>query len=219
MGQYYMPTLIAKDGTISTLYSHDYDNGLKLMEHSYIRNKFVSAVCTQIWKKPTKLAWIGDYSDDPWEGAYTRYISQDDFNEIYRNVWGNERDRFYITPRPYTHVSMRNRRRYLVNHTTKEYVDFESYIEDNKWQTERREWRRYKNGRFIEKPYTCDVCIHPLPLLTACGSGRGGGDYYDCFSDYEKVGSWAFCEIELTGIEPSGYNLVEYHFSEQRKGE
>lgn len=56
MGQYYMPTLIAKGGTISTLYSHDYDNGLKLMEHSYIGNTFVSAVCTQIWKKPTKLA-------------------------------------------------------------------------------------------------------------------------------------------------------------------
>ena len=35
MGQYYMPTLIAKDGTISTLYSHDYDSGLKLMEDIY----------------------------------------------------------------------------------------------------------------------------------------------------------------------------------------
>ena len=34
MGQYYMPTLIDDNGTISILYSHDYDNGLKLMEHS-----------------------------------------------------------------------------------------------------------------------------------------------------------------------------------------
>ena len=40
MGQYYMPTLIAEDGTVSTLYSHQYDNGLKLMEHSYIGNRF-----------------------------------------------------------------------------------------------------------------------------------------------------------------------------------
>ena len=48
MGQYYMPTLIAEDGTVSTLYSHQYDNGLKLMEHSYIGNKFVNAVLTQL---------------------------------------------------------------------------------------------------------------------------------------------------------------------------
>lgn len=218
MGQYYMPTLIAKDGTISTLYSHDYDNGLKLMEHSYIGNTFVSAVCTQIWKKPTKLAWIGDYSDDPWEGPYTERISQEDFNELYRNVWGDEREQFYIYPKPYGYSTLKNRRRYLVNHTTKEYVDLESYIEENKWH-KRSEYRRRRDGWVIAKPYEYDVCIHPLPLLTACGNGRGGGDYYDCFSDYEKVGSWAFCEIELTGIEPSGYNLVEYHFSEQRKGE
>lgn len=33
MGQYYIPTLIAGDDTVSTLYSHQYDNGLKLMEH------------------------------------------------------------------------------------------------------------------------------------------------------------------------------------------
>lgn len=218
MGQYYMPTLIAKDGTISTLYSHDYDNGLKLMEHSYIGNTFVSAVCTQIWKKPTKLAWIGDYSDDPWEGPYTERISQEDFNELYRNVWGDERERFYIYPKPYGYLTLKNRCQYLINHTTKEYVDLESYIEKNKWH-KRSEYRRRRDGRVIAKPYEYDVCIHPLPLLTACGNGRGGGDYYDCFSDYEKVGSWAFCEIELTGIEPSGYNLVEYHFSEQRKGE
>lgn len=48
MGQYYMPTLISQDGTIHSLYSHFYGNGLKLMEHSYIGNDFVNAVCTQI---------------------------------------------------------------------------------------------------------------------------------------------------------------------------
>ena len=219
MGQYYMPTLIAKDGTISTLYSHHYDNGLKLMEHSYIGNNFVNAVCTQIWKNPMKVAWIGDYSDIPWEGTYTRYISRDDFEEICGNVWGSGRNQFYITPKPYAHVSMRNRRRYLVNHTTKEYVDFENYIEENKWH-KKSEWRTYANGRVVDnKTYEYDVCVHPLPLLTACGNGRGGGDYYGCFPNYNDVGSWAFCEIELTRIRPKGYNLVEYYFSEKRKVE
>lgn len=218
MGQYYMPTLITKDGMISTLCSHDYDNGSKLMEHSYIGNEFVSAVCTQIWKKPTKVAWIGDYSNVPWEGTYTKHISQDDFEEIYYKVWGKERDRFNIHPKPCGYLTLKKWRRYLINHTTKEYVDLESYIEENKWR-ERSEYRRRRDGRVINEPYEYDMCIHPLPLLTACGNGRGGGDYHDCFSDYEKVGSWAFCEIELTEIKPSGYNLVEYHFSEQRKAE
>ncbi len=60
MGQYYMPTLIAEDGSIRTLYSHAYDNGLKLMEHSYIGNDFVNAASTLIWQNPCRVAWIGD---------------------------------------------------------------------------------------------------------------------------------------------------------------
>lgn len=218
MGQYYMPTLIAKDGTISTLYSHEYDNGLKLMEHSYIGNNFVDAVCTQIWKNPMKVAWIGDYSKIPWEGTYTKHISRDDFEEICYKVWGNEQESFRIHPKPHEYLTMEKRRRYLINHTTKEYVDLESYIEKNKWH-EKSEWSTYANGRVVDnKTYEYDVCVHPLPLLTACGNGRGGGDYYDCFPNYNDVGRWAFCEIELTEIRPKGYNLVEYYFSGEKKG-
>jgi hypothetical protein len=218
MGQYYMPTLIAKDGTISTLYPLEYDNGLKLMEHSYIGNNFVNAVCTQIWKNPMKVAWIGDYSSIPWEGTYTKHISRDDFEKICHEVWGNEKGPLCIHPKPHGYLTMKKRRGYLINHTTKEYVDLESYIEKNKWH-EKSEYRRRRDGRVVNEPYEYDKCIHPLPLLTACGNGRGGGDYYDRFSNYENVGSWAFCEIELTGIKPKGYDLAEYHFSEQRKVE
>lgn len=218
MGQYYMPTLIAKDGTISTLYPLEYYNGLKLMEHSYIGNNFVNAVCTQIWKNPMKVAWIGDYSNIPWEGTYTKHISRDDFEKICHEVWGNEQGPLCIHPKPHRYLTMKKRRGYLINHTTKEYVDLESYIEKNKWH-EKSEYRRRRDGRVVNEPYEYDKCIHPLPLLTACGNGRGGGDYYDRFSNYENVGSWAFCEIELTGIKPKGYDLAEYYFSEQRKVE
>ena len=219
MGQYYMPTLIAKDGTISTLYSHEYDNGLKLMEHSYIGNNFVNAVCTQIWKNPMKVAWIGDYSNIPWEGTYTKYISRDDFEKICYKVWGNEQESFRIHPKPHRYLTMEKRRRYLINHTTKEYLDLENYIEKNKWH-KKSEWSTYANGRVADnKTYEYDVCVHPLPLLTACGNGRGGGDYPYCFPNYNDVGRWAFCEIELTRIKPKGYNLVEYYFSNKRKVE
>lgn len=42
MGQYYKPIILSDDNkVVAYMYSHDYDNGLKLMEHSYIGNNFV----------------------------------------------------------------------------------------------------------------------------------------------------------------------------------
>ena len=41
MGQYYIPIIKRNNGTFETYDSHDYDNGLKLMEHSYVGNSFV----------------------------------------------------------------------------------------------------------------------------------------------------------------------------------
>ena len=126
MGQYYMPTLIAGDGTVSTLHSHQYDNGLKLMEHSDI--------------------------------------------------------------------------------------DLAEYIRQNKWTTA----GSWNNGVFDPND-TWEMCINPLPLLTACGNGRGGGDYHDCYPDYDKVGAWAFDLIEGTDVRPGGYAQYELCFTEQRE--
>ena len=74
MGQYYRPTLINENGKISFLVCYNYNNGAKLMEHSYVGNEFVNAVLSCIWKNPMKLAWIGDYSDSPYEDAYAEKI-------------------------------------------------------------------------------------------------------------------------------------------------
>ena len=64
MGQYYMPILRDEAGNFCAFYSHTYGNGLKLMEHSYIGNNFVNAVCNQIYKKPHNVCWFGDYRGD-----------------------------------------------------------------------------------------------------------------------------------------------------------
>lgn len=42
MGQYYRPVCILDD-RLESISSYDYDNGAKLMEHSYIGNNFVEA--------------------------------------------------------------------------------------------------------------------------------------------------------------------------------
>ncbi len=41
MGQYYKPICLDNELKEQWVYSHDYDNGLKLMEHSYVSNNFV----------------------------------------------------------------------------------------------------------------------------------------------------------------------------------
>ena len=71
MGQYYKPINIDNK---QWLYSHDFDNGLKLMEHSWIGNNFVGAVMNLMlkggeWFKK-RIIWSGDYYGDEGEGDH-----------------------------------------------------------------------------------------------------------------------------------------------------
>lgn len=70
MGQYYKPCILAPKEKPNSpeiieawCYSHDYDNGLKLMEHSYVGNNFVNAFSTLIQDKPARVVWAGDYAE------------------------------------------------------------------------------------------------------------------------------------------------------------
>lgn len=72
MGQYYYPTIISKrkkDGKLVVMKAfspHDYSNGAKLMEHSYVNNYLVkeceNALATDFYGYP--FVWVGDYADD-----------------------------------------------------------------------------------------------------------------------------------------------------------
>ena len=67
---------------------------------------------------------------------------------------------------------------------------------------------------FVDKtkvPTKDGFTLHPLPLLTAEGNGRGGGDYRD---GEPLVGSWARDIISVEETAPTDYeellfNLVE----------
>ena len=211
MGQYYMPTLIAENGTVSTLYSHQYDNGLKHMEHSYIGNRFVNAVLTQLWKHPMKVAWIGDYSDGIGGDPYEAKLPYEEFMRYYGIAWGKDEQDYRIHPKARCVVGL-DSHAFLVNHTQKCCIDLAGYIRLNKWTTA----GSWNNGVFDPND-TWEMCINPLPLLTACGNGRGGGDYHDCYPDYDKVGTWAFDLIECTDVCPEGYAQYEPCFTEQRE--
>lgn len=64
MGQYYYPLNVKKN---QRLIAHDYDNGLKIMEHSWVGNNFVNVVISLLAKggiwHGCKIIWVGDYSE------------------------------------------------------------------------------------------------------------------------------------------------------------
>jgi len=79
--------------------------------------------------------------------------------------------------------------RYIINHTMKEYVDKQKVFPDNDG------WK-----------------IHPLPLLTCEGNGRGGGDYGGI--DKDVVGIWARNTISVSNDIPDGYEELLFTLHE-----
>ena len=78
---------------------------------------------------------------------------------------------------------------YLIDHTEEIYIDLQACRElnEDRW----------------------GFAIHPLPLLTAVGNGRGGGDYHGINMDY--VGFLAGDLFEISDEVPDGYmDMTEY---------
>lgn len=80
--------------------------------------------------------------------------------------------------------------RYLVNHSKKVYID-------------------KKN----QKPIDDEGILHPLPLLTCEGNGRGGGDYFSKdASTVKHIGSWARDIISVEAEVPANYTQLNVSF-------
>ena len=164
MGQYYMPCSLTgdKENVKSFVYSHSIKSRwktadgrmvtsgelLKLMEHSYLKNKMMLCVEALLveggeWHK-TPIVWAGDYSD-----AVRGDLNY--FNMCERTDEGEHIAKELI-PKPLT-AKQAKEFRFIVNHTKKEFVDKTKVPSNDGWQ------------------------IHPLSLLTSSGNGRGGGDF------------------------------------------
>ena len=211
MGQYYHPTMIDEEGNITWINTHAYDNGLKLMEHSYIGNSVMNAVFGQIKDHPLRIAWMGDYSDGELGDPYEHKLMRTAFLHIYNTVYGEEQEKHLIRPEPMT-FDLTSTGWYLVNHSQRQYISMDAYMSRNRWEAV---WKDWKTGA----TETYGMCINPLSLLTACGNDRGGGDYHAGFPDYNKVGLWAFDKIELTQKKPVQYQEVMFSFTEQHNEE
>ena len=175
MGQYYKPI---NTENYQWLYSHDYANGLKLMEHSLVGNNFVGAVMTLLssgnrwYKKP--IVWAGDYyGDKEGEGEIAHYYLAKNGHELQGIKSMDIKEQMFCV---------------LVNHTKKEYVVYFELTE----------------GKY-------DI-VNPLPLLTALGNGRGGGDYDG--NDMDKIGIWAGDILSVQKIKPKKYKKIKVNFRE-----
>ena len=196
MGQYYYPTILREKNErfySEEFYALDYDNGLKLTEHSYCGNHFVETVMAQLLNKPGRLAWMGDYheaGDFAFLNPGLPEILEKRFNEHYKcftlpgyeGYCNGKHVRHYNKPEE---VEERQGR-FILNHDKKCYIDMEEYEKNNLTCAEDCDWR-----------------FHPIPLLTAVGNGRGGGDFYGIGE--EDVGYWAGDLLEVRNSRPNGY--------------
>jgi hypothetical protein len=151
------------------------------MEHSYITNRYARSVEFMLANqyKGRRFAWVGDYAE---EKTTTKHPDGIDLYHAANN-WMEDNARAYKALRgtipvmcaeyedfnPYLHIPYY---KYLVNYTKKEYCTLPKY-----------------------NPAKDEYVLNPLPLLTADGNGRGGGDYR---IEDARVGSWAYDSIGLT---------------------
>lgn len=198
MGQYYRPCVLkknwrtAKQPVSATLLCHDFNNGAKLMEHSWIGNGLVRRIEFLLANefKGYPFVWCGDYADE----IKTRTGIHDFYNDA--NCFINTTAKYYALKgtipqlwngegeyNPYQYIPYY---KYLVNYTKKEYCIMP--------KEKKGEWQ-----------------VNPLPLLTCNSNGRGGGDYG---IEDDRVGSWAYNRIGLTNSEKEieGFKEIDGFF-------
>lgn len=199
MGQYYKAVFLAENNKpIASVSSYDFGNGAKLMEHSWEKNPFVRFVERQLMVSPQRVVWAGDYADhenpktitareiklladetsEYWSAKKLKadgvnlYSLADTIGRItHTESVKSKYEHDYKEVAPLT-------AKYLVN------LDKKQFVNKTKTPKDGDGWK-----------------IHPLPLLTCEGNGRGGGDFYinteKNQGNVELIGTWARDRISV----------------------
>lgn len=207
MGQYYKAISLDKKQWVS---SWDFESGLKLTEHSWIKNPFVNAVEKLLrpggaWHK-TRIVWAGDYADKEKGKNYNlndlcysleynpskkEYIQEMKSYAEKKGEKLNIRETSLFDKIKPAKVKFTTGYKFIVNHTKKEFVDKSKVPSVSGW------------------------VIHPLSFLTCEGNGRGGGD----FGGEDKqglIGSWARGVISVENKAPKGYKEIFFNLIDER---
>lgn len=214
MGQYWIGTVVNEDGSHIDVYDNHCGGEYvmaKLMEHSWIGNFYVDSIAKKIYKKPNRVAWIGDYAYDL-EDKYLprtariniKKLGLEHFHrEAYQYCYSDEDRADHYEAPVYEDITtfipdipcdpLDVKGKYLVNHDKKQYIDYDEY--------------RHKS-------YSQGWVVNPLPLLTAIGNDLGGGDYHRGCKFYNRVGYWALDLISIEDEAPEGYQKSNIYFKE-----
>jgi len=160
-------------------------SGLKLIEHSWLENDFVNGVLESIWGNPCNVAWVGDYAYD--DSDFCQRYTKD----TYETVWGDGQDE---RERPFDEVPAIHKDGYILNLDKGVYIDLKRYA---------------SVAGFKPKWSDQTLTIHPLPILTCIGNGRGGGDYWG--TNMDMVGTWAMDKIVFTEEWPCAFREIDYN--------
>ena len=167
LGQYYRAILGDAFGLNCKVFDRSVDGEYmfaKLLEHSWWQNAFVNAFSEFLYNEPSRVAWVGDYADEPDDFDFPNCSAF--YVPYYGEVWGDSVSAIGVSSTNFTLDG-----KFLLNHDTKQFVDLDAY---KAACTDKHGW-----------------CIHPLPLLTAVGNDRGSGDFHEGNTGFEFVGSWA----------------------------
>lgn len=165
MGQYYMAVLGNEFGTDCKVFNRSVDNEYtfaKLLEHSWWENSFVNSFSERLHNRLGRVVWCGDYANEPDDFYFPNCSAS--YIPCYREVWGDN-----VKTLSSTSTDFKLDDKFLLNYDTKQFVDLNEY-----------------KAKSIDKH---DWCIHPLPLLTAVGNGRGGGEFHEGNIGFENVGN------------------------------
>ncbi len=190
MGQYYRAILGDKFGLDCKVFDRSVDGEYtlaKLMEHSWWLNPFCNSFAENLYKKEGRVIWCGDYAGE--DGDFDFNLNSAFYVPSYKEIWGETVKLYGCQSTNFTLDD-----KFLLNHDTKEFIDLNEYKEKSR-----------DNGGWI---------IHPLPLLTAVGNDRGGGDFHEGNIGYECVGRWAWHLISFSDKVPKTYKKFEVAFKE-----
>jgi len=193
LGQYYKPILGDKYGLNCKVFDRTVDGQYtfaKLMEHSWWENPFVNAFSELLYNEPSRVIWLGDYGNEPDDLDFQNCSAF--YVPSYKELWGE-----VVKPLGVSSSDFSLDCKFLLNHDTKQFVDLNEY---KKLSIDKHGW-----------------VIHPLPLLTAVGNDRGGGDFHEGNTGYENVGIWAWHLISFVDKPPKDFAKFPLVFKEDAR--
>ena len=118
MGQYYSAVILKEDKirVKHFLNPRCYNNGAKLMEHSWMKNSFVGAFESLLLHNPLNIVWAGDYADND--------------DELDSNVYDRCTEDLNISKSTNGYVT---RRKYIVNHDKKQFINKSKVPSNGGW--------------------------------------------------------------------------------------